>query len=54
LDRRAFRDRPTELRYEEGADFEYVELGTAGHGSSNIREGLGTYGTIARHLEENV
>lgn len=51
---RAFRDRLPELRYQEGADFEYVELGKVGHASSDIRERLKTYGTIARYLEENV
>jgi len=51
---RAFRDRLLELGYEEGTDFEYVELGRVGHGSSDIGERLETYETIVRYLEENV
>ena len=50
----AFRDRLLELGYEEGRDFEYVELGEIGHGSSDIEERLGTYETITRYLEANV
>ena len=51
---RAFRDRLLELGYEEGTDFEYVELGKVGHGSSDIEERLETSETIVRYLEENV
>lgn len=51
---RAFRDRLLELGYEEGTDFEYVELGKVGHGSSDIEERIETYETIIRYLEENV
>ncbi len=51
---RAFRDRLLELGYEEGTDFEYVELGKVGHGSFDIEEKLETYETIVRYLEENV
>lgn len=51
---RAFRDRLIELGYREGTDFEYVELGKIGHGSSDIGESIETYGTITRYLEANV
>jgi dipeptidyl aminopeptidase/acylaminoacyl peptidase len=51
---RAFRDRLLELGFKDGVDFEYVELGKVGHGSSDIEERLETYETIVRYLEENV
>ncbi len=50
----AFRDRLLELGYEEGTDFEYVELGEVGHGSSDIGDKIETYEAITRYLEANV
>lgn len=40
---RLFRDRLVELGYEEGEDFEYVELAGEGHGSSDIAQKVRTY-----------
>ncbi len=47
---RIFRDRLLELGKQEGADFEYVELGEEGHGSADIQQKIRTFTILADYL----
>ncbi|MCD6141170.1 S9 family peptidase [Candidatus Bipolaricaulota bacterium] len=51
---RLFRDRLVELGYKEGRDFEYVELGEEGHGSSDIAHKVRTYTLLADFMDRNL
>ncbi len=51
---RLFRDRLLELGYKEGEDFEYVELGEEGHGSSDIAHKIRTYTLLADFMARNL
>ena len=48
---RIFRDRLLELGRKEGDDFEYVELGDEGHGSTDIAQKIRTFNILADYLE---
>jgi dipeptidyl aminopeptidase/acylaminoacyl peptidase len=48
---RIFRDRLLELGRREGEDFEYVELGDEGHGSTDIAQKIRTFNILAEYLE---
>jgi dipeptidyl aminopeptidase/acylaminoacyl peptidase len=48
---RIFRDRLLELGRKEGEDFEYVELGDEGHGSTDIAQKIRTFNILAGYLE---
>jgi dipeptidyl aminopeptidase/acylaminoacyl peptidase len=48
---RIFRDRLLELGRKEGEDFEYVELGDEGHGSTDIAQKIRTFNILADYLE---
>jgi dipeptidyl aminopeptidase/acylaminoacyl peptidase len=48
---RIFRDRLLELGRVEGTDFEYVEFGDEGHGSSDIEQKIRTFTILADYLE---
>jgi dipeptidyl aminopeptidase/acylaminoacyl peptidase len=48
---RVFRDRLLELGRKEGEDFEYVELGDEGHGSTDIAQKIRTFNILAEYLE---
>jgi dipeptidyl aminopeptidase/acylaminoacyl peptidase len=48
---RIFRDRLIELGRKEGEDFEYVELGDEGHGSTDIAQKIRTFNILAGYLE---
>ncbi|HEV8230423.1 MAG TPA: S9 family peptidase [Candidatus Limnocylindria bacterium] len=48
---RIFRDRLLELGRTEGQDFEYVELGDEGHGSTDIAQKIRTFNILADYLE---
>jgi len=48
---RVFRDRLLELGRKEGEDFEYVELGDEGHGSTDIAQKIRTFNILADYLE---
>jgi dipeptidyl aminopeptidase/acylaminoacyl peptidase len=48
---RIFRDRLLELGRKEGEDFEYVELGEEGHGSTDIAQKIRTFNILADYLE---
>jgi dipeptidyl aminopeptidase/acylaminoacyl peptidase len=48
---RIFRDRLLELGRKEGEDFEYVELGDEGHGSTDITQKIRTFNILADYLE---
>jgi dipeptidyl aminopeptidase/acylaminoacyl peptidase len=48
---RIFRDRLLELGRKEGQDFEYVELGDEGHGSTDIAQKIRTFNILADYLE---
>jgi len=48
---RIFRDRLLELGRKEGNDFEYVELGDEGHGSTDIAQKIRTFNILADYLE---
>jgi len=48
---RVFRDRLLELGRKEGEDFEYVELGDEGHGSTDISQKIRTFNILADYLE---
>ena len=48
---RIFRDRLIELGRKEGEDFEYVELGDEGHGSTDIAQKIRTFNILADYLE---
>jgi dipeptidyl aminopeptidase/acylaminoacyl peptidase len=48
---RIFRDRLLELGRKEGEDFEYVELGDEGHGSSDAEQKIRTYRILADYLD---
>jgi hypothetical protein len=47
----AERDRLLELGRKEGEDFEYVELGDEGHGSTDIAQKIRTFNILADYLE---
>jgi dipeptidyl aminopeptidase/acylaminoacyl peptidase len=51
---RMFRDRLLELGRVEGKDFEYVELGEEGHGSTAIDQKIRTYKILADFLERRL
>jgi dipeptidyl aminopeptidase/acylaminoacyl peptidase len=46
-----FRDRLLALGRKEGEDFEYVELGDEGHGSTDIAQKIRTFNILADYLE---
>ena len=48
---RIFRDRLLELGRKEGEDFDYVELGDEGHGSTDIAQKIRTFNILAEYLE---
>jgi dipeptidyl aminopeptidase/acylaminoacyl peptidase len=48
---RIFRDRLLELGRKEGEDFDYVELGDEGHGSTDIAQKIRTFNILADYLE---
>jgi dipeptidyl aminopeptidase/acylaminoacyl peptidase len=48
---RIFRDRLLELGRKDGDDFEYVELGDEGHGSTDIAQKIRTFNILADYLE---
>jgi len=48
---RIFRDRLLALGRREGEDFEYVELGDEGHGSTDIAQKIRTFNILAEYLE---
>ena len=48
---RIFRDRLLALGRKEGEDFEYVELGDEGHGSTDIAQKIRTFNILADYLE---
>ena len=48
---RIVRDRLLELGRKEGEDFEYVELGDEGHGSTDIAQKIRTFNILADYLE---
>ena len=48
---RILRDRLLELGRKEGEDFEYVELGDEGHGSTDIAQKIRTFNILAGYLE---
>jgi dipeptidyl aminopeptidase/acylaminoacyl peptidase len=47
---RIFRDRLLELGRKEGEDFDYVELGDEGHGSTDIAQKIRTFNILADYL----
>jgi dipeptidyl aminopeptidase/acylaminoacyl peptidase len=48
---RIFRDRLLAIGRKEGEDFEYVELGDEGHGSTDIAQKIRTFNILADYLE---
>lgn len=48
---RVFRERLLALGRKEGEDFEYVELGDEGHGSTDIAQKIRTFNILADYLE---
>lgn len=51
---RIFRDKLLELDRTEGVDFEYVEFGDEGHGSSDIQQKIRTYHLLADYMQRNL
>jgi dipeptidyl aminopeptidase/acylaminoacyl peptidase len=51
---RIFRDKLLELDRTEGTDFEYVEYGDEGHGSSDIQQKIRTYQLVADYMRRNL
>lgn len=51
---RKFRDRLKEMGWEEGEQFEYVELGEEGHGSMDIKQRIQLFQTLEDYLRRRV
>jgi dipeptidyl aminopeptidase/acylaminoacyl peptidase len=51
---RLVRDRLLELNRTEGVDFEYVEFGDQGHGSTDIQQKIRTYHLLADYMQRNL
>ncbi|MFC2172805.1 S9 family peptidase [Acidobacteriota bacterium] len=49
-----FRDRLLDLGYKDGEDFEYLELGEEGHGSSDIPQKIRTYQLLADFMQRRL